>query len=682
MAFRSRHRLPVLAGLRGTLGWDPRREITGFGDLSRFPSFEDEWLRGGPVQRWIPKGFAGKPVFVFETGGTTGIPKTRVAFEDFRIDYELFSETLPDEYFPRGSNWLMLGPSGPRRLRLAVEHLAQYRGGICFCVDLDPRWVIKLIKKGWMEHLEAYKSHVIDQAVTILQAGHDIRCMFTTPKLLEALALRLESMGTTIRQAGITGIFSGGTEFTPQWNRFAHEELLDGAYMTPTYGNTLMGLAASAPTGPENNYKITLLRAAAESGHRGRGLRRSRQARRVRADRPCEADDADKGVLRARLPRARRGRAGTAVREISVGRRQRRSSVPRLRGHHHCGCVLMLNIPILRWGQPYASMDADEVVHFLTGEPIAKVSRANAGLIQRDMRKAANARDALRKIPIGDLIACMKTAGDLYMNAELPLGDGTQTPDDFVRQQSASTGLPEAMCRANMKKNQFVLCEMGNILKSLTRGLDLDVLTTGYGEENGVPISYQAQSPVLGLVLPSNSPGVHTLWLPIIPMQVGLVLKPGPQEPWTPYRMAEAFFKAGIPREAISMYPGEAEVGAAVVGVVRPKPDLRWNAHRRALQGKSRVQVHGPGFSKILFGDDRVDDWERYLDVMVDSVFLNSGRGCINCSGIWVSRHSREIADALAKRLAAVQALPPDRPERQPGRVHRAGHGRGDFAVD
>ena len=239
------------------LGWDPRAEIHGFADLPKFGLFEDDWLRGGPVRRWVPKGLADKPVYVFETGGTTGVPKTRVAFEDFRIDYELFSATLPDDKFPIGSNWLMLGPSGPRRLRLAVEHLAQFRGGISFCVDLDPRWVIKLIKKGWSEHLEAYKAHVIDQAVTILQAGHDIRCLFTTPKLLEALALRLESMGTTIRKAGMTGIFSGGTEFTPQWNRFAHEELLDGAYMTPTYGNTLMGLAASAPSGPENGYKIT-----------------------------------------------------------------------------------------------------------------------------------------------------------------------------------------------------------------------------------------------------------------------------------------------------------------------------------------------------------------------------------------------------------------------------------------
>jgi phenylacetate-coenzyme A ligase PaaK-like adenylate-forming protein len=238
------------------LGWDPRREIQGYADLHRLGEFQDEWLRGGPVQRWVPRGLAGKPIYVFETGGTTGTPKTRVGLDDFRIDYEIFSGTLPDEAFPKGSNWLMLGPSGPRRLRLSVEHLAQYRGGICFCVDLDPRWVIKLIKKGWSEHLQAYKDHVIDQAVTILQAGHDIRCMFTTPKLLESLALRLEEMGTSIRKVGITGIFSGGTEFTPQWNRFAHEELLDGAYMTPTYGNTLMGLAPSAPSGPHNNYKI------------------------------------------------------------------------------------------------------------------------------------------------------------------------------------------------------------------------------------------------------------------------------------------------------------------------------------------------------------------------------------------------------------------------------------------
>jgi acyl-CoA reductase-like NAD-dependent aldehyde dehydrogenase len=323
----------------------------------------------------------------------------------------------------------------------------------------------------------------------------------------------------------------------------------------------------------------------------------------------------------------------------------------------------MINIPVLRWGQPYTSIEVDPVVHFATGEPIASVSRANGGLIQRDMRNAARAREALREIPIDDLIARAGKAGELYMNATLPIGDGTQTPAEFARAQSASTGLPERMCLANMKKNAFVLAEMRRILDSLTRGLALDVLSTGHGEERGVPISFQAQSPVVGLVLPSNSPGVHTLWLPVIPLQIGLVLKPGPQEPWTPYRMAEAFFQAGIPREAISIYPGGGDVGAAVLDSCGRNLIFGGQPTVDRYRGNPHVQAHGPGFSKILLGDDQVDRWEEFLDVMVDSVFLNSGRGCINCSGIWASRHTREIADAIARRLASIHPLPPDHPE-------------------
>src|SRR5579862_5141920 len=182
----------------------------------------------------------------------------------------------------------------------------------------------------------------------------------------------------------------------------------------------------------------------------------------------------------------------------------------------------MLNMPILRWGRPYTSLQQDEVIHFITGETLARVSQANTGLLGRDIRHAQRARDILAGIPIRDLIGIMKKAADLYQDATLPIGDGEQSPDDFARQQSASTGLPEHMCKANMKKNHFVLSNMDQILDALTRGLDLDILARGYGREpRGVIVSYQAQAPVVGLVLPSNSPGVHTLWLPVIPMQIG-----------------------------------------------------------------------------------------------------------------------------------------------------------------
>lgn len=235
------------------LGWDPRKEISCYDDLDKLPFFEDEWLRGGPVRRWVPKAYADRPVYIFETGGSTGVPKSRINVDDFRIDYEMFSETLSDASFPKGADWLMLGPTGPRRLRLAVEHLCQHRGGICFHVDLDPRWVVKLIGKGRSDAMYEYRDHVINQGLTLLKAHDNIQCLFTTPKLLEALCEKV-----SIVRMGIKGVFCGGTQLTAQFHRFAREELLEGkAELVPTYGNTLMGLACHKPFDPADNFSIT-----------------------------------------------------------------------------------------------------------------------------------------------------------------------------------------------------------------------------------------------------------------------------------------------------------------------------------------------------------------------------------------------------------------------------------------
>ncbi|MCZ6819363.1 MAG: hypothetical protein O7G31_07715 [Calditrichaeota bacterium] len=233
------------------LDFDPRKEIGGYGDLKILGHFEDHWLRGGPVRKWVPKAFANEPVYVFETGGSTGVPKTRINIKDFQTDYELFSATLSDEGFPKRADWLMLGPTGPRRLRLAIEHLAQFRGGISFFVDLDPRWVNKLIKRGAHQELELYKEHVVGQALNVLRAHDDVQCLFTTPKLLEALCEKIN-----LAKAGIKGIFCGGTEMNAQFHRFAREELVPGIDFVPTYGNTLMGLAVNKPFDPADNYAI------------------------------------------------------------------------------------------------------------------------------------------------------------------------------------------------------------------------------------------------------------------------------------------------------------------------------------------------------------------------------------------------------------------------------------------
>lgn len=325
----------------------------------------------------------------------------------------------------------------------------------------------------------------------------------------------------------------------------------------------------------------------------------------------------------------------------------------------------MISLPAIRWGEPYESLEADEVKHFLTGEPVARVNTVGAGIVTRDAKRARRARQALQAMSPAALIEACQKAGELFESGTLVLGDGRQSPEDFVRQTSATTGMPIAMCRANVTKNAFVLKNIDRILDALTRGLDLSIFARGYGDEGrGVTVSYQAQTDVLGAVLPSNSPGVHTLWLPVIPLQIGLALKPGSQEPWTPYRVAAAMVEAGIPKEAISIYPGAgADIGGAILSSYQRSMIFGGPQTVQQYAGNERVQVHGPGYSKVLLGDDAADNWRDYVDLMVDSVYRNGGRSCINCSSIYTPRHGREIAAALAERLGPIEALPPDDPQ-------------------
>jgi phenylacetate-coenzyme A ligase PaaK-like adenylate-forming protein len=244
---------PFWLDWKAKAGWDPRQEIKTHHDLVKFDHFQDEWLRDEKNERFVPKGMGGRPFNVFETGGTTGLPKQRVGWDDYKHDYEQFGDNLSDEFFPRGSNWIMVGPTGPRRLRLAVEHLANYRGGSCYHVDLDPRWVKRLISRKQYDEVERYQAHVISQAVEIIK-HRDIACIFTTPKLLASLGERISVPGQ-----GIKGCFCGGTSMTPEYVRFLQVEVLENkAQFVPTYGNTLMGLAMSVPEElAQNNYSVT-----------------------------------------------------------------------------------------------------------------------------------------------------------------------------------------------------------------------------------------------------------------------------------------------------------------------------------------------------------------------------------------------------------------------------------------
>lgn len=314
----------------------------------------------------------------------------------------------------------------------------------------------------------------------------------------------------------------------------------------------------------------------------------------------------------------------------------------------------MIQIPILRQGQPYTSLDVARVPHHRTREPFVEISQANAGLIRRDLRDQARGRAALTKFSTADLVNMCARAADHFLNDSLPLGNDPQSPDDYVRQVSATTGLPHPLARRNMQKIQTMFAEMKSVLDGLTRNLDWEILDRGFGTFEGHPLSFFPRAESLGIVLPNNSPGVHSLWIPAFPLKTPLVLKPGSAEPWTPYRIIQALIKAGAPPEAFSFYPTDHAGAGEILRSCGRGIVFGDTSTTSMWENDSRIEVHGPGYSKIIIGEDCIDDWEQYLDVMVASIAENGGRSCINASGVWVPRHAEEISEALAERLAQI----------------------------
>jgi len=314
----------------------------------------------------------------------------------------------------------------------------------------------------------------------------------------------------------------------------------------------------------------------------------------------------------------------------------------------------MLHIPIIRKGNPYKSIDIARVPHFKTRETFVEISQANAGLIRRDLLDQESGRDLLAAFTTERLIAMLKRAADYFMNDTLPVGDEAQTADDYVRQLSATSGMPHALIRKNMSKISGVMAEMDSVLAGLTRGLDLKILDAGFGTHEGHALSFFPRTESLGVILPSNSPGVHSLWVPAVAMKIPLVLKPGSSEPWSPYRIAQALIKAGVPKEAFSYYPTDHGGAGAILQNCGRGMFFGDSSSVGRYANDPRIELHGTGYSKVVLGDDLADDWEKYLDMMVTSITENGGRSCINASGVWVTRRGREIAEALSERLARI----------------------------
>lgn len=314
------------------------------------------------------------------------------------------------------------------------------------------------------------------------------------------------------------------------------------------------------------------------------------------------------------------------------------------------------HLPALRFGRTYESLKKSEITDYRNTGTLAEVSQVNAGIIRRDMRDIARARETLRQFTVRELMDICARAADHFVNDELPFGDRghQQSAQQYVETLSSTSGLPFNLIRRNMTKIHFVMANMPTILSGLTRGMDPEVIDHGSGTQNGVKVAFFPTTQSLGLVMPSNSPAVNSLWLPSIALKIPVVIKPGREEPWTPYRLIQSLIRAGCPAEAFGFYPTDHEGAGDILRLCGRALIFGDKATTDQYANNPAVQVHGPGFSKILIGEDEIERWPEFIDVIAASISDNGGRSCVNASAVLVPKYGREIADALAKRLGPI----------------------------
>lgn len=322
------------------------------------------------------------------------------------------------------------------------------------------------------------------------------------------------------------------------------------------------------------------------------------------------------------------------------------------------------HLPVLRLGRSYESLDKLEVKDHRTGEVRATVSTINAGILRKDFRRLGEARAALKKFTVKQLIELSAKAGELFLNGTLPLGDKghTQSAEEYIQTLSATSGLPHVMVKRNMAKVHYALTHLDVVLNGLSRGLDMSIIDSGSGEQFGTKLSFFPTCQALGLVMPSNSPAVNSLWLPAIALKTPVVIKPGREEPWTPFRLIQAFIAAGVPAEAFGFYPTDHEGAGEILKSCGRALIFGDKATTQQYANNPAIQLHGPGWSKIIIGEDCIENWRDYLDVIAGAISDNGGRSCINASAVVVPKYAAEIADALAQKLGPIAPTPNDDP--------------------
>ena len=318
----------------------------------------------------------------------------------------------------------------------------------------------------------------------------------------------------------------------------------------------------------------------------------------------------------------------------------------------------MIEIPIQIENKEYYSFKQHEIQNML-GEKIAVSSIAVPLQIDICKKKLNNESRAIEKIRSSDIIKYFKKAAS-YFKDTIKIGKNNISYDEHINMVVNSTGLPIKYVKEGEAVIYYYLNNIESILKAQIPDGNLDTLDRGYYIKEKKKIGWIREKEIATVILPSNNPSIHTIWLTALALKMQLILKPSFEDVFTPIRIIAALKKAGFPTEHIGFMPMNHEDIFKLLKVT--SKNIIFGSQEIIEKLKPIVpdaKFYGPGSSKLYIDNINSDlPQEKLIKHTVDGIMSYGGKGCVSLSGVVVRSNGMEFAKKVAKKLSEISIEP------------------------
>nr|WP_205267566.1 aldehyde dehydrogenase family protein [Mycolicibacterium sphagni] len=309
--------------------------------------------------------------------------------------------------------------------------------------------------------------------------------------------------------------------------------------------------------------------------------------------------------------------------------------------------MIVIDLPGLGPSGEYRSRKR-EVVTDTAGAPVAELSIAPPLYIARAMATQRKTKP----LPADQRVAALRKAGAVFATSTAAGLDF----ESYVQVASRVSGLPIAVTRVQAREvSEAVGTAFGALQPARPVGAVPDWETVQPGQATAI---WSRRGELFGVHASGNAPGVHGLWPQALALGYRVAVRPSRREPFTAHRLVAALREAGFREDDVCYLPtdhagADEIIASADLALVYGGSDVA-----AKYGGDGRVFVNGPGRTKILLTAEQ--DWRDHLDVIVDSIARLGGMACVNTTAVLVEGDAAPLAEAIAERLSAIEALPPD----------------------